>query len=407
MPWAAAAMQTPAVAPAQSSAPHSLSPEEAYGSAAGGAGSELLGEMYDHDASGHYGLEDPYASGCEPWGDPCCDPCCEPCCLPRYYVSVGGLIFTRNRHRFQQVSYDDTDLVGQVLSTDSAMGHWDFGAQGTFGWYLDPCTGCAVELTYWGIYGDQVEATVFATNLPGNLNTAFDFSPVNIGVENVNDLFDAAQAHRVRRDFDAHNVEVNLVSGRFPAVAGRGLQIGYLAGFRYLRLTDEFYYASADASPVFGADLVNEAYYDIDVRNNLWGFQLGGRADWFFTPRFSLYAAPKFGLYANYMEHYSRIYNVNGSAVVGPGNPLAGGVFDIPSDKTIASFVGEIDLGLGYQFTPGLGAGIGYRALAVSGLAYATDQIPSHFADLPGVAMIDSNAHLILHGAYASVTWTW
>ena len=48
-----------------------------------------------------------------------------------------------------------------------------------------------------------------------------------------------------------------------------------------------------------------------------------------------------------------------------------------------------------------------YRALAVSGLAYATDQIPRHFADLPGVAEIDHNAEMILHGGYASVTVTW
>ncbi len=107
------------------------------------------------------------------------------------------------------------------------------------------------------------------------------------------------------------------------------------------------------------------------------------------------------------MEHHSRIYNANGSAVVGPGNPLVGGVYDIASDKTITSFIGEFDLGLSYQFTHCLGASLGYRALAVSGLAYATDQIPSHFADLPGVAMIDSNADMILHGGYATVTLTW
>jgi hypothetical protein len=92
---------------------------------------------------------------------------------------------------------------------------------------------------------------------------------------------------------------------------------------------------------------------------------------------------------------------------VGPGNPLAGGVFDIGSDSTLTTFIGEIDLGVSYQFTHCLNASLGYRALAVSGLAYATDQIPDNFADLPGVAMIDSNAHMILHGGYAAVTLTW
>jgi hypothetical protein len=120
-----------------------------------------------------------------------------------------------------------------------------------------------------------------------------------------------------------------------------------------------------------------------------------------------LYAAPKFGVYANYMEQDSRVYNVNGTAVVGPGNPLAGSVYDISSDKTIVSFMGELDLGMNWQLMPCLGVGVGYRAVAISGLAYATDQIPSSFADLPGVAMIDSNADMILHGGYAAVTLTW
>lgn len=356
---------------------------------------------------GQFGYGSGCESGCAAGCEPVCEPCCEPYCGPCFYTTVGGLIFTRNRHRFQQLSYDDTNLVGQVLSTDSGMGRWDAGGQITMGWYLNPCCGCALEMTYWGIYGDMVETTVYTNDIPGNLNTAFDFSPLNIGATNVNDLFDAAQVHRVRRDYDVHNVEVNLVGGRFPGLMSGPFQLSYLTGFRFLRFTEEFFYASADTVPSFGADPANEAYLDIDVSNNLWGWQFGGRADWFVTPRFSVYAAPKFGLYANYMEQHSRVYNANGTAVVGPGNPLAGGVYDITSDKTIVSFLGELDAGLSYQFLPCLGASIGYRAVAISGLAYATDQIPSHFADLPGVAMIDSNADMILHGGYAAVTLTW
>ncbi len=340
-------------------------------------------------------------AGCT-WGAPVC---CEPCCGPTWYARVAGLAFTRNRPRFGQISYDDTNLVGQVLSTDTGLGQWDFGPEVRLGWYLNPCT--ALEFTYWGIYADDTGATTYASQLVGNLNSALDFSPVNIGVDNVNDLYDAAQAHRITRDYSVHNFELNLLGGQLPRFDGNCLQLGYLAGFRYLRFGEQFEYASADANPVFGADPANEAYYDINVRNNLWGFQVGGRADWYMTPQFSIYAAPKFGIYANYMEQRSRIYNANGVAVVGPGNPLAGGAFDIASDKTITSFIGEVDLGMNYQLTQCWSAAVGYRALAISGLAYATDQIPSHFADLPGVVAIDDNADMILHGAYASVTLTW
>ncbi len=349
--------------------------------------------------------------GCANFGD--CDNgacwgesvCCEPYCGPTWYAGVGGLVFTRNRPRFSQISYDDTNLVGQVLSTNAGLGQWDFGPQATIGWNINPCW--ALEFTYWGIYAEDTGATAYASQLVGNLNSALDFSPLNIGADNVNDLYDAAQAHRIARDYSVSNFELNLIGGQFPRMDGSCFRTSYLAGLRYLRFGEQFQYASADANPVFGADPTNEAFYDIDAQNNLWGLQLGGRADWFVTPRFSIYAAPKFGIYANYMEQHSRIYNVNGAAVVGPGNPLAGGVYDIASDKTITSFIGELDLGLSYQFTECWSAAIGYRALAVSGVAYATDQIPSHFADLPGVVAIDDNADMILHGGYAAITLTW
>jgi hypothetical protein len=410
--YATTRMQTPA-APQP---PHSPSVVQPHASTEDVASpSDGLPEIHGSDTH-LYGRADDsaawgYGSGCVAGSAvgcaDACVPVCEPCCVPCYYAGVGGLLFTRNRPRFHQISFDDTDLVGQVLSTDTGLGRWDFGGQAHFGWYLNPAAGCALELGYWGIYGDQVQTTVLASNLVGNLNTVFDFSPLNIGATNVNDLFDAAQSHLIRRDYDLHNVEVTLLGGRYPCMTGSCFQVSYLAGFRYLRFSEDFFYASADASPSFGADPANEAYYDINVRNNLWGFQLGSRADWYVTPCFSLHIAPKFGLYANYMEHHSRIYNANGTAVVGPGNPLVGELFDIDTDKTIASFIGEIDLGLDYQFTSNLAAGIGYRAVAISGLAYATDQIPSNFADLPGVGMIDSNADMVLHGGYASVTLTW
>ena len=348
-------------------------------------------------------------AGCDDgccWETPvCCDPCCDPCCGPSWYAGVGGLLFTRNRPRFSQISFDDTNLVGQVLSTDTGLGHWDTGPQVQLGWYVSPCW--ALELNYWGIYAEETEAIVYAADLVGNLNTVFDFRPLNIGADNVNDLFDAAQAHRIHRDYEIHNFELNMIGGRLPWMEGSCLRVSYLAGLRDLRFTEDFHYGSADANPVFGADLANEAYYDIDVRNNLWGCQLGGRADWFVTPQFSLYAAPKFGIYANYMEHRSEIYNVNGVAVVGPGNPLSGDAFDIASNETLISFIGELDLGLSYQFRECWSAAIGYRAIAVSGLAFATDQIPRHFADLPGVVDVDGNADMILHGGYAAITLFW
>ncbi len=343
------------------------------------------------------------AGGCaDAWCDSGC--CSAPVC-PCWYATAAGLLFTRNQPRFSQLSFDDTNPVGQVLSTDTGLGPWAGGFEVQLGWYLSPSS--ALELTYWGLFADETGGTAYSANIPGNMNSAIDFSPLNIGASNVNDLYDAAQAHRVLRDYSVHNVELNLLNGRMQQVCNDGLQISYLAGLRYLRFAESFQYASADTQPVFGADLANEAYYDIDVSNDLWGFQLGGRGDWNVSDRLAFYTGTKFGIFANQMRQHSLIYNVNGIATVGPGNPLAGSAFDIATNKYYTSFVGELDLGMSYDISCRWSAFLGYRAVAISGIALATDQIPGNMADLVGVADVDASANLILHGAYGGVVFGW
>lgn len=329
---------------------------------------------------------------------------CTPC-GPCWYVGASALMITRNDNRFFQLSYDDTNLIGHVLATDTGLHHWDAGFEVAIGYFLT--SDSALELSYWRLDSGSEQTNVFAAHMPGNLNTALDFSPLNIGTDNVNDLFDNAQLHRVTRDYQVDNVELNLISGEAFCCSAPAFRLSYLGGLRYMRFSEGFQYASADNVAMFGAHPATEAYYDISVENNLWGVQLGGRGDWFMTPAFSLYAATKFGIYSNWMDQHSSVHNAYGSAVVGPGNPLAGYIFDIGSDKTLASFVGELDLGLTYRFSPSWSAVLGYRALVVSGVAFATDQVPTHFADLPGVDDIDCNGHLILHGAHAGVTFSW
>jgi len=195
-------------------------------------------------------------------------------CGPRWYVGANGLIFTRNKPKFSQLSFDDTDPVGQVLSTDTGLGRWDGGPEVTLGWYFHE--NAALEATYWGIYGGSQQSTAYGSAIPGNLNSVFDFRTLNIGTDNVNDLYDAAAAHRVRRGYDVNNFELNFVQGRTPWTPCRNWQVSYLAGLRYMRFAEDFQYASADTVPIFGADPAHEAYYDIGIANNLWGFFWGG-----------------------------------------------------------------------------------------------------------------------------------
>jgi hypothetical protein len=49
----------------------------------------------------------------------------------------------------------------------------------------------------------------------------------------------------------------------------------------------------------------------------------------------------------------------------------------------------------------------GYRALAVTGIALPSAQIPNNFEDVFGVAQIDSNGSMILHGAFLGVEYNY
>ena len=102
----------------------------------------------------------------------------------------------------------------------------------------------------------------------------------------------------------------------------------------------------------------NEAYIQSSVTNNLLGFQLGGRADYFITPRFSVFAAPKVGIYGNDMNVQGRIYT---------GDGLVG--MDVTGSKVGFSMMGQLDVGMNYQFSPRWSVFGGYRLVAVSGLA--------------------------------------
>lgn len=382
-----------------SPAPMATEPVSPFAGEAGGAWSE------DAQAIDNYGQG--YSNGgcasgaCVDAGAYC--GCYNPC--KSWWVGANFLYMGRDNEDFQQLSFDDTDPVGSVLNTDTATMEWSPGFEVFLGkWFCGGAYG--IEARYWGIYPSNQEQTVLASQLPGNMNTVFDFQPLNIGANNVNDLYDAAQAHRVRRSWAFHNVEINWLQG-YGFDYGRCLDVGLIAGVRYFRFDEGFQYASSDGSPVFGVDPANEAYYDIDVENHLIGVQIGANATYNVGRRFRLRGTPKIGVYNNHVAQMQRIYNAQGTATVGPGNPLAGQAYDIHTSKDDVSFLAELDLGFDYQATRHWSVNAGYRAVAMTGVALATHQIPRNFADIPGAQDIDNDQSLILHGAYVGATYSW
>jgi hypothetical protein len=139
------------------------------------------------------------------------------------------------------------------------------------------------------------------------------------------------------------------------------------------------------------------------MQNHLTGVQVGCTANYQHTCCLAFYCDGKFGIFGNHIRHHSQIYGPNGFAVVTPGLPYEGQQYDIQTNKDDFSFLGELRLGLAYLVRPHWRLSAGWRAVAITGVALPETQIPRNFADLPGVATVDSNGSLIVHGLQAGV----
>ena len=211
----------------------------------------------------------------------------------------------RNKPNPFQTSFDTTNPIGQLILNTDTLGDWEPGFEVRVGRYIH-CNR-AVEIGYWSIgdfEGSGLRLSIRAG--VGGLNTPFDFRSLNFAGMPVNDLFDGAQTHALTRSNEIHNLELNFINFTSCDPCSR-LQSSFLAGLRYFRFTEDWGLGSSDTSPAFGVDPANEAFWNIDVENNLYGLQLGGRGSYAFTQKLSAYASPRVGAFWNDMSLDYRI----------------------------------------------------------------------------------------------------
>lgn len=80
--------------------------------------------------------------------------------------------------------------------------------------------------------------------------------------------------------------------------------------------------------------------------------------------------------------------------------------FDISSADDTLSFIGQLDAGVNVQFTRRWSGYIGYRLVAVSGVALADNQIPAYIQATNQILDVDTNGDLILHGGIVGLTYS-
>lgn len=289
---------------------------------------------------------------------------------------------------------------------------WHGGFEIGGGW----CFGCdrsqGLEVVYWGLFA--APGTVTAA---GTLDSPIDFSQLDYGGGPADAFFQGAAAHRLVFDQGFHSVEINVLGNYAgPLGCGRGgccnpchrskLSFGWLAGFRYLNFTEDWLLTADAAEAVFDGD-ATELGYEVDLDNNLFGFQMGLGLDYCLTPRFQTYAVAKFGVYGNAIDHRQQVSGVLGNATLNAG-PQAGSDYVIDDSDFDLALAGQLDFGGRCAISRRWSVDFGYRLVGLSGVATAEDNVAqASFQTLAAGPITDSSGSLILHGAYAGATCTW
>ncbi|HRE99492.1 MAG TPA: BBP7 family outer membrane beta-barrel protein [Pirellulaceae bacterium] len=362
-----------------------------------------------------------------------------------WFGGVYGLIMNRSYETPQYLSYDPgMPSEPSLTSTDADLGTLA-GFEVAFGRQM--CNGWAWQASYWGLMRE--EAMARDGNMPNTMLYGLgmvDYNAGGWGIDSVQDWYDAADAHEVFRRNEFHNVELNLIrynlsfaslagglggglGGRGGLLRGRnacgpgGCNTGncgvgdcgscgtgcspwsgsMFAGARFFKF-DEFFSYRSSINGLYNND-IRDMIYDIDVANNLVGFQFGGNVNYALGRCWSVFGGTKLGLYNNHITHYSRIYGSGGNAMPNSGS-YAGDPYAVRSSTNSFSFLSEINVGLGYQFSPCWRAVGGYRLLGATGIALAPNQIPNNFSYLPGVAEINNDGSLLLHGAFVGLEYS-
>lgn len=357
----------------------------------------------------------------------------------RWFGGVYGLAMERNNANRVPLAFVTTNAVPYfptdaeiALTTRDADIDYQGGLEIRFGAYFggrrgSGSCGCgpsyAWETAYWGIFEDSATATI--TDVTADANRTYgmiDFNGLEFdpgtGFRSVNVFYDSGlptvdnsapvdvevRSLSVRSTFQVQNIEMNLL--RLPVLNGGGGSSRYelttILGARIMRVDDDFWFRTDYEIDPAGTPTLGSLAYDVQTDNTLYGFQVGGNGTYRFgnSGRLSMHCNSTVGLYGNHIEVSQRMDNArfaNGAI----------GAFLVESEKEDVSVIGEMRLGLSYQGHRNWRIYGGWRVIGMTGLALATDQIPTAFITPNQVGTIASNGSMILHGLQSGIEFTY
>jgi len=367
-----------------------------------------------------------------------------------WILGASGLLFHRVDDQHVRLTTDSTNPDNSILTTNDARMQTTGGVQFYGGRYFGSGR-YAIVGNYWGVFSNPQTAEVVApdggilrSNLPFTVQgTNPGATPYGIVMPcfSVNDYYQGAVSHRLVRDQQFHNVELNFFSfalgggARQPYTGGEGgmlgchkagtygssgdpcapscgptgpcapwygaqcskLRLSMFGGLRWFRFQDSLQYAASTTDNVYGTT-EDDFYYDNAVTNDLIGSQLGANANWCTGTCVNFSAGTSFGVYSNRMTADTRAGTTDTVATILSENSFNGNAYDYGSSLNDVALLCEGNLGAGIRISRGWTANLGYRVVGVNGVATAVGQIPRDFSNENESNRINNANSLILHG---------
>jgi hypothetical protein len=399
------AMAVPPASPVPVAAPAEPQPAPPYGLDNAINPNAPSQPAYDCGYAGcNAGYPNGYCSPCNPGtyrGDVCggescgCNLDCDGC--SPWYASFSAIGLGRSDGKRLWTSFETGNNVNQLTNTQDAQVPWAWGGEVQIGRYF--CCGCepwAVQGTFW--MTESVDGYRSTTN-PNTVSTPLQVTDLMFQTDRTADLwFEGAAEHRLWRRDRYYDGEISLV--RVPTSTGDGSpwDLGWNVGFRYFRFGENLIFGSRQIGGTW--ESAGAAYLNDSISNDLFGVQIGFELGCHVADNVRLYISPKTGIYNNNMHQTFQAYLGDGSVGTTPYGP-----FPTSATRDDIAFLTQIDLGVDWQFSRNWGAQVGYRVILLNGIAEGDDQFPQYIVDIPEIQHIDNHSSLILHGAFAGVTY--
>jgi len=326
-----------------------------------------------------------------------------PCggCFP-WYASAAYITMGRNEANRVWTSYEAGNEANQIGHSNMASLTFEHGFEVRVGRRFGACRQWALEGVYWTLGDFNGYRSI---THPSGVSTPLTTGHVDFNGFGANLWFDNAAEHRLWRSNELDNVELNLVRNRLWALDGAPWSLDWLLGVRYFRFEEGLIFASLQGGASWGQDNgLHEIYMDEQIENHLVGFQFGFEADYWLIDGLRLFVIPKLGIYNNHITQTFRL-NLGDGTIPTTGGTGVPGTYPVRSSTNNVSFLGQLDAGLDWQFAPRWSLRGGYRVIAATGIGLADHQIPPYLVDIPEIAAIDTNGDLIVHGAFAGLTF--